>query len=235
MSNDLKTKIAQHWDRNVCDLNKAKNFDELDKLRPKMYPYLEKELRLQNLNNKKIIEIGVGSAIEACTILRKTKPLFYVLYDISKGTLKVAQKHLYQHINTSRNWQCVNGDMENINSLSNGFFDRVHAIGSIHHTPIPQKAINEISRILKTKGEFLFMFYSKDSFRYKIQYKIVAMKTKSNPDEIVRRVDGENNPLGKAYTKKEVKKFCQNAGLEVMKMSSYENGFALYVYGVKNS
>lgn len=156
------------------------------------------------------------------------------MYDISKGTLEAAQKHLNQHIKSSRNWQCVNGDMEDINSFSNGFFDRVHAIGSIHHTSNPQKAITEISRILKTGGEFLFMLYSKDSFRYKIQYKIVAMRTKSNPDEIVRRVDGEDNPLGKAYTKKEVKKFCQNTGLDIMKMRSYENGFALYVYGVKN-
>lgn len=57
MSNDIKEKIAQHWDKNVCDLNKAPNFDELDKFRPKMYPYLENELRLQNLDKKKLLKL----------------------------------------------------------------------------------------------------------------------------------------------------------------------------------
>ncbi len=48
--NELKKKIANHWDNNVCDLNRAESFEALDKLQPQQYPYVKEELRLTNLD-----------------------------------------------------------------------------------------------------------------------------------------------------------------------------------------
>lgn len=235
-NNDLKIKIANHWDKNVCDLNRAESFEALDKMRPQQYPYVKKELRLTNLDGKKIIEIGVGCALEACTILTNTRPSLYVLYDISPVTLKTATGHIKKH-HPDVNLQSVNGDMENIKDFTDNFFDRVHAFGSIHHTPNPQQAIKEISRILKPDGEFIFMMYCKDSIRYRFIFPLtMKMKLKKvhSADEWVRVLDGWDNPLGKAYSKKEIKNFCKDAKLKVKRMKGYEYGFALYIYGIKN-
>ncbi len=62
----------------------------------------------------------------------------------------------------------------------------------------------------------------------------IKLKKVQSSDEWVRVVDGWDNPLGKAYSKKEIKNFCKGAGLKVKRMKGYEYGFALYIYGVKN-
>jgi len=236
---NIKEKIADHWDANTCDYNKG-SFEELDETRSKIYPYVEKELRMTALNNKRILEIGVGSAIEACTILRNTTPENYTLYDISPKTLERAKEHLTKH-HPDKNINYIEGDMENMYVINNNSFDRVHALGSTHHTENTQKAFKEISRVLKPNGEFLFMLYCRDSFRYRViiplfiwRGKATRKKNIRTRDEWVRYLDGETNPIGIAYSKRQIKEFCKNAGLKIKHMKGHHKGFALYVYGIKN-
>lgn len=231
LKNNIKEEIKKHWDKNTCDFHKG-SFEELDKTRSTIYPYVEKELRFQNLNDKKIIEIGVGSAIESCTVLRNVSPALYTLYDISPITLQRAREHLESH-HPNKNIDYRNGDMENI--CYRGKYDRVYALGSIHHTENPAQAIKEISKIMKKGATFLFMFYCKDSIRYNIiiPYQILRGRGRfaKTRKEFVRKLDGDTNPIGKAYSKKEIKKFCHDVGLKILEMKGYDHGFALYVYG----
>lgn len=231
----IKTEIRNHWDENTCDQNNRGNFNELDKNRPTWFPYLEKELRMTTLNNKSILEIGVGSAIESCTVLRNSRPENYTLYDISPKTLDIAKSHLQQH-HPDKEINYINGDMEQMD-LPDNVYDRVHAIGSIHHTLNPDIAISEISRVMKYGAEFLFMLYCADSIRYRLIIPYMILKNRGRfaktKEEFVRKLDGETNPIGKAYTKKQIKEWCSQASLEVKEMNSYYKGFCLYVYGVK--
>src|SRR5262249_33669783 len=45
-------------------------------------------------------------------------------------------------------------------------FDWVYSHGVLHHTPNPQKAINEVWRVLKPNGRVIIMLYHKNSFNY---------------------------------------------------------------------
>lgn len=218
---DLKLTIQKHWDANVCDFNKGSNFAEIDAQRLKAYPYLDKELDLANDNGKTILEIGVGSGSDACRSLSVANPQRYVLYDLSPNTIAVSKSHLDEHCK-GKPYELVNGDASNMSFFKNGEFDRVKAIGSIHHIPTYHQVFGEISRVLKPGGDFIFMFYNKNSIRNKVIYPRAAKKRGVTVSQLVLEVDGGTNPYTHLFTKSELQHDLSDAGLSTEFFSTYE-------------
>jgi len=217
----ITKKIQGHWDENVCGYNNGSNFDEIDKQRISAYPYLIRELDIENDNDKTILEIGVGSASDACTSLRNGNPKKYVLFDLSPHTLQVAKSHLEIHCK-GKNFEFVNGNASDLSCFKDGEFDRVKAIGSIHHIPEYRKVIKEIARVLKPDGDFIFLFYNKDSRRIKYTYPKYAKKNNLSVDQLVLEIDGKTNPYTILLTEKEIRKICADAGLSCTYFKKYE-------------
>lgn len=107
------------------------------------------------------------------------------------------------------------GDVEELPFKSN-VFDNVISFGVLHHTPNTEKGIKEIYRVLKPGGKAFLSFYYKNFLLRQpmfwfmtIAMRILGIKPKGrekmpyvkNPDEFVRIYDGNENPLGKAYSK----------------------------------
>jgi len=257
---DTKQKIQTHWDNNVCDFNQGKNFSEIDSWALKTYPFLPEELRTAEFVNKDILEIGVGSASASCHIIQNSKPKSYTFYDLSQKTLSVAKSHIQQHHPNFSNAHYLHGDMENMNILKNNSFDRVYAIGSIHHTPNPNLALKEIARVLRPEGDFLFMFYNQDSRHFDKVTAHAAKLNKTTKNQEILNVDGPTNPCTILHTKNDVIQLCSKAGLvckvirkrvlddgdksiffKKYRIKVFPNflerfwGSCLYVYGVKQN
>jgi ubiquinone/menaquinone biosynthesis C-methylase UbiE len=106
-------------------------------------------------------------------------------------------------------------DAENL-PFPDGSFDVVYSFGVLHHTPNTQKSIDEVYRVLKPGGRIIIMLYHKDSIHvylgaplFKITHKLHA-GARSLIEDWVRVYDGAENPLGKAYSKSELRKmFCR--------------------------
>jgi len=210
---NTKQKIQTHWDNNICGFDKGKTFDEIDEWTLKTYPFIINELRITNLVNKEILEIGVGSASIACYLIQNCKPKSYTFYDISQKTLSVAKSHIQQHHPNFSNTHYLYGDMENMNILKNNSFDRVYAIGSIHHTPNPNLAVKEITRVLRPKGDFLFMLYNKDARRFNKVASHYAKLNKISKNQLIMNLDGTTNPCTILFTKNNIIQLCSEAGL----------------------
>ena len=257
---NTKQKIQTHWDNNVCGFNKGKNFNEIDNWALKAHPYHPEEFRTTGLVNKEILEIGVGSATTGCHILQNSRPKSYTFYDISQKTLAIAKSHIRQHHPNFSNAHYLNGDMENMNILKNNSFDRVYAIGSIHHTPNPNLALKETARVLKPGGDFLFMFYNQNSRHFDKVASHCAKLNKSTKNQEILNMDGATNPCTILYTKNDVIQLCSKVGLvcKVIRKRAFSDvdrsiffkkyrlkifpsflerfwGAYMYVYGVKHN
>jgi ubiquinone/menaquinone biosynthesis C-methylase UbiE len=153
-------------------------------------------------------------------------PGFWVRYFLSKGFANVSACDLtpkaVELTTTSLNLfnlhttgRICEGDAESL-PFANDSFDHVNCQGVIHHTPNTSKCIEEFCRVLKPGGTACFSVYHKNillrnpallSIISKIFKNIISLKGRGreriltgDPDELVRRYDGINNPVGKSYT-----------------------------------
>ena len=93
-------------------------------------------------------------------------------------------------------------------------FDVVVSFGVLHHTPDTEKAIEEAHRVLKPGGRLLLMLYHRDSFAYRFLFRAKRWLQPTwrgkSADEQVNAVDGPDNPLGKVYSKPQVRELLQS-------------------------
>ena len=138
------------WNQNPCGADG--NLSEVLRQRYRMEPWLPKELRTISTKHEKYLEVGCGQGIDSFYICKNLKKeAKYICIDYSSESVKSASSF----IDEAR----ALFDLKIIpqfvvaNALSLSFdsevFDFVYSIGVIHHTSDPQKAINEIYRVLK--------------------------------------------------------------------------------------
>ena len=116
--------------------------------------------------------------------------------------------------------EITQGNAEDL-PFADASFDHVNCQGVIHHTPNTLKCIEEFSRVVKPGGTVCFSVYYKNfllrnkallTLATGMMKKFVYLKGRgreqmltNDPEELVRRYDGQDNPIGKAYTYKELK------------------------------
>lgn len=103
-------------------------------------------------------------------------------------------------------------------------FDHVNCYGVVHHTPSPQAAISEIYRVLKPGGSASVAVYYKNIvlrnwalFNLLLQPFSIGLRGRGregmnqsrDATELVRLYDGRNNPIGRAYTRREARELVQ--------------------------
>lgn len=130
-------------------------------------------------------------------------------------------------------------------------FDHVNCQGVIHHTPDTAACIREFCRVLRPGGTACFsVYYRSLPLRSPILFRLVtvlvgpmirmrgrgreSMMSSHSPDELVRKYDGEQNPLGKCYTRSEME---QNIGsqLSVLEVARYAFPRRVFPFGMPDS
>jgi len=113
--------------------------------------------------------------------------------------------------------------IQNAENMTYGdnLFSHINCQGVIHHTPNTEKTVQEMARVLKDNGTAYISVYYKNIFlrNWNILKVIGKVLSKSGAklkgrgresifeqndvNEITRLYDGEANPIGKSYSKKE--------------------------------
>jgi 2-polyprenyl-3-methyl-5-hydroxy-6-metoxy-1,4-benzoquinol methylase len=109
-----------------------------------------------------------------------------------------------------------------------GAFDHVNCQGVIHHTPDTRGCLHEFHRVLKPGGTLCFsVYYRALLLRWPPLFRFVAnlagrvmtlpgrgresVFKASDPDNFVRMYDGVKNPVGRSYTRSELRLMIQGA------------------------
>lgn len=116
------------------------------------------ELNKEKLNNKFILDIGCGPG-RFVDISVKLGSKLVVAIDYSSAI--DASKENFN--NKNDNILFIQADALNL-PLKNNIFDFAYSIGVLHHTPNPEKGVNEAKRILKKNGEFALSVYRKGGY-----------------------------------------------------------------------
>lgn len=124
-----------------------------------MYPYLDEYLDQAPLDGRDVLEIGLGYGTVSQRIAEAGAR--YVGVDIAEGPVEMVRHRLRLH--------ALPGDVRVGSALALPFgdnkFDRVVAIGCLHHTGNLPLALSEVARVLRQDGLATIMVYSAFSYR----------------------------------------------------------------------
>lgn len=147
--NDIKIKEAQqkHYDQMFLEYEEKIQQSTYMRLLRSKYTLDRWAGRLEG---KRILDLGCGPGNTALKLVQRSCQLTGL--DISLEFVK----HARQQVQPYREASWVQSDAENL-PLANESFDVVVSMGTLHHLPNPEKAVREISRLLRPGGWLLAM------------------------------------------------------------------------------
>lgn len=162
------TDVKNFWDSRPCNVKHSSKtigskeyFDEVEKKKFFVEPHIKSFSEFNLWNGKKVLEIGCGLATAGINFARYGAD--YTGVELSKETLELAKKR-FEVYGVQGNF--CEGNAENLsNFLPDEKYHLVYSWGVIHHTPHPEKVIQEVKKYLHKNGEFRVMLYASNSWK----------------------------------------------------------------------
>lgn len=168
MSQQLEEKIKAYWDRQPCNIRHSQKeigtpeyFEEVTAKRYRVEPHILDFAQFHRWQGRRVLEVGCGIGTDAEQFVRHGAE--YVGIDISDASLQICRDRFKV--------MDLHGEFYNVNLLDKdrmdlGDFDLVYSYGVIHHSPSIDHHVSVIHDLVRPDGEFRFMVYAKNSWKY---------------------------------------------------------------------
>ena len=208
--NSLTSKIKNYWDHQPCGIKKGNGeigtleyFESGSRTRYEVEPHVMDFAGFHEWRGKRVLEIGCGMGWDAVQFAKHGAD--YTGIDISKKSIELAKKQ-FKVYGLHGDLRVINmADPEEIKQLE-GDYDLVYSLGVIHHFPNIEQIIRNIHGLVAPGGEFRFMVYAKNSWKY-------AMIRKGL-DQFEAQADC---PFAQAYTSTELYDLLENS-FEILRL-----------------
>jgi len=165
----IEQEIKDYWNRQPCNVKHGTSevgtrefFEEVTAKRFKAEPHNLDFPQFHQWRGKRVLEIGCGIGTDAEQFAKNGA--HYVGIDLSNESLELSKQRFRVF---ELEGEFHNIDMTDLEALEKlGKFDLVYSYGVIHHFPNIEKIIDNVHHILNTNGEFKFMVYAKNSWKY---------------------------------------------------------------------
>ena len=166
---NLEDRIRKYWNAQPCNIKHGRSevgtpeyFREVSQRRYQVEPHIPEFAGFHLWAGKRVLEIGCGIGSDAEEFAKHGAE--YVGIDLSDQSLVLARQR-FEVLGLDGEFHHI--DVSDIDALSTlGKFDLVYSYGVIHHFPGIDKIINNIYKVTETAGEFRFMVYAKNSWKY---------------------------------------------------------------------
>jgi ubiquinone/menaquinone biosynthesis C-methylase UbiE len=208
----LKQDVRDYWNAHPCGTQfthlvagSKEFFEEVERFRYETQPFMREVMGFEKFAGKRLLEIGCGLGTDLLQFARGGADVTGV--DLTPASIELVKKRFAIYGLPVR---AQVADAERL-PFSDNSFDVVYSFGVLHHTPNTPKAIEEVYRVLRPGGQITIMLYHKSSMHVALGSLYAGMKRRtgkngSTIENWVRIYDGDGNPLGKAYTRGEVKR-----------------------------
>ena len=165
----IEQEIKDYWNKQPCNIKHGispvgteEYFNEVTAKRYRAEPHNLDFPQFHQYRGKRVLEIGCGIGTDAEQFARNGA--HYVGIDLSDESLALS-KQRFEVFGLEGEFH--NMDMMDLDALKKlGKFDLVYSYGVIHHFPNIEKIIDNVHSVLNTNGEFKFMVYAKNSWKY---------------------------------------------------------------------
>lgn len=160
--------VKKFWNDRPCNIRHSRKkvgtkeyFDEVEYKKFFVEPHILSFTDFAKWKNKNVLEIGCG--IGTAAIMFAKHGANYTGIELSDESLKITKKRFEVY---NLNGDFYNGNAENLSIfLKRKKYDLIYSFGVIHHTPNPNKIINEIKKFMNKDSIFKIMIYAKNSWK----------------------------------------------------------------------
>lgn len=214
-SNIALEKVKHYWNTRPCNVRHSpspigtqKYFDEVEARKYFVEPHIPLFAEFGKWKDKKVLEIGCGMGTDTINFARAGAQVTAI--DISTESLALAKKRA--EVFGLHNITFYYANAEQLSSyVPIEHYDLVYSFGVIHHTPHPERVIDQIHKYIDKDSIIKIMIYHRTS--WKVFW--MLLKYGKKPGEtldgmIARYSEAENGcPVTYSYTRATVKEFLK--------------------------
>lgn len=163
-------RVRAYWNDKPCDSDLSnlhrqspEYFLDIERQRYELQPHILEIHSMLDWNGKRVLEIGTGVGTDARKIIGKGG--IYTGINVDRASTEVTSEALRVFSLPGAVLVCDATSLD----FPDCTFDVVYSFGVLHHIPEVDKAVAEIHRVLKPKGELLAMLYNRDSINYVVE------------------------------------------------------------------
>ncbi len=208
----LRSDVQKFWEAHPvaaaaipAEPGTAEYFRAFDTLREAIEPepVANRIYEFSSFSGKRLLDIGAGNGYVMARYARAGADTFGV--ELTAQGIALCRRRF--EVESVRAF-ITQGDAEHL-PFPSATFDAVTSMGVLHHLPHPERAIDEIHRVLKPGGALTIMLYHRNSAMYRLRFPLLRLFTGKSLAQQVNEVDGAGNPKGLVYSRAQARAFVR--------------------------
>ncbi len=214
--------VQNYWDRRPCNIRHSTKppgsreyFDEVERRKYIVEPHIPRFAEFPRWQNKRVLEIGCGIGTDTMNFARHGALVTAV--DLSEKSLEMARKRAEVY-GLSGSIRFYHGSGEALaDVLPAETYDLVYSFGVIHHTPHPDRVLEQIRNYVRPGGTVKIMVYHRYSWKV---FWILMTYGKGQfwrlAEMVARHSEAETGcPVTYTYTHSELRDLLERRGFRV--------------------
>lgn len=160
--------VRAYWNRRPCNIRHSKSavgsreyFDEVEARKYFVEPHIPAFAQFARWRGKKVLEIGCGIGTDSINFAKAGAEVTVV--DLSDESLELCKKRFDVYGLKAKFYL---GDAESLGSfVPVEKYDLIYSFGVIHHTPHPDRVMEQLKQYCKPDTELRLMLYTKWSWK----------------------------------------------------------------------
>ena len=184
--------VEAFWDASPCNIRHSgkpigtrEYFDEVERRKYFVEPHIPPFAEFDRWKGKRVLEIGCGVGTATISFARAGATVTAIELSSESAALTRRRAEVF---GLSDRVQVHVGNGEQLSSfLPIDTYDLVYAFGVIHHSPHPERIVDEIRKYMNAESELRLMVYSRVSYKLFWIMREENVWDMSRIDEIVAR------------------------------------------------
>ncbi len=217
-------KVQSYWDVRPCNIRHSTKpigseeyFHEVEFRKYRVEPHIPRFAEFERWKGKKVLEIGCGIGTDTMNFARHGAQVTAV--DLSEKSIAIARQRA-KVFGLEEKIRFHQGNAEQLSEfLPEERYDLIYSFGVIHHTPHPDRVLNEIGRYVKPGGTVKIMVYYRWSWKvFWILCGYGRFQFWRLPSLVAAFSEAQTGcPVTYTYSKREARHWLARHGLEVKK------------------
>lgn len=163
-------KVKEYWDRRPCNIRHSSKpvgsidyFNEVEARRDFVEPHIRQFAEFSRWKGKRVLEIGCGIGTDAINFARAGAKVTAV--ELSQKSLKIAKQQA-KVFGLQDKIVFYQGDAEHLTDfVPKAPYNLIYSLGVIHHTPHPEKVIEQMQNYMRPGSTIKLMVYYRYSWK----------------------------------------------------------------------